>query len=79
MPFSGQAVVIFPGEGAIAAGRGGSGGGTSDGTVACCTVFCRNLSYRSYRINTLLRSSLTLRSKPEEKKGIQQDSVRLPC
>lgn len=65
---SGQAVVVLPactGNGSTAAGRGGSGG-ASDGS-ACCVVFCLNLSYRSYRINTLLRSSFTLRSKPEEK------------
>lgn len=66
---SGQAVVILPactGKGATAAGRGGSAGASEGGD--CCTVFCLNLSYRSYRINTLLRSSLTLRSKPEEVK-----------
>ena len=34
LAFSGQAVVCLPGMGAIAAGRGGSGGGTSD-AAAC--------------------------------------------
>ena len=66
---SGQAVVALPvcvGNGSTAAGRGGSKG-TATGGSACCVVFCLNLSYRSYRINTLLRSSFTLRSKPKEK------------
>ena len=57
------------GNGSTAAGRGGctgAGAGVGVGGSADWVVFCLNLSYRSYRINTLLRSSFTLKSKPKE-------------
>ena len=57
------------GNGSTGAGRGGcTGAGASVGAggSADWVVFCLNLSYRSYRINTLLRSSFTLKSKPKE-------------
>lgn len=60
------------GNGSTAAGRGGctgagagAGAGVGAGGSADWVVFCLNLSYRSYRINTLLRSSFTLKSKPK--------------
>lgn len=57
------------GNGSTGAGRGGCTGvgvGAGAGGSADWVVFCLNLSYRSYRINTLLRSSFTLKSKPKE-------------
>ena len=57
------------GNGSTGAGRGGcmgAGVGAGAGGSADWVVFCLNLSYRSYRINTLLRSSFTLKSKPKE-------------
>ena len=57
------------GNGSTGAGRGGwtgAGAGAGAGGSADWVVFCLNLSYRSYRINTLLRSSFTLKSKPKE-------------
>ena len=59
------------GNGSTGAGRGGctgAGVGAGAGGSADWVVFCLNLSYRSYRINTLLRSSFTLKSKPKETK-----------
>lgn len=56
------------GNGSTAAGRGGctgAGVGAGAGGSVDWVVFCLNLSYRSYRINTLLRSSFTLKSKPK--------------
>ena len=56
------------GNGSTAAGRGGctgAGAGAGAAGSADWVVFCLNLSYRSYRINTLLRSSFTLKSKPK--------------
>lgn len=56
-------------NGSTGAGRGGctgAGVGAGAGGSADWVVFCLNLSYRSYRINTLLRSSFTLKSKPKE-------------
>lgn len=57
------------GNGSTGAGRGGctgAGVGAGAGGSADWVAFCLNLSYRSYRINTLLRSSFTLKSKPKE-------------